>query len=361
MKFQSVRISGFKSFLEPTQIELTHGLTGIVGPNGCGKSNVIEAIKWVMGENSARQMRGDGMDDIIFAGTDTRPPRNFAEVLLKLDNTEKKLPSAFNHLSEIEISRKIERDKGSIYRVNGKVVRARDVQLIFADSGTGARSSGIVGQGRIAQIIDASPENRRMILEEAANIKGLHSRRHEAELKLNSASDNLERLFDIEKTLKNQLIDLEKQGRQAARYRSIGDRLRKGEATLFFKLLEEAREEYESLKKELNVISQNVEQASLEVKENTKNKLIFLDQIPSLRNSEADKSAILQSLNITKIRLEDEQKSTRIGLKNVTNQVEELEIDIHRETVIQEDAQTSLKKLSIEKDKLERDSKSFSR
>ena len=359
MKFQSVRISGFKSFLEPTQIELTHGLTGIVGPNGCGKSNVIEAIKWVMGENSARQMRGDGMDDIIFAGTDTRPPRNFAEVLLKLDNTEKKLPSAFNHLSEIEISRKIERDKGSIYRVNGKVVRARDVQLIFADSGTGARSSGIVGQGRIAQIIDASPENRRMILEEAANIKGLHSRRHEAELKLNSASDNLERLFDIEKTLKNQLIDLEKQGRQAARYRSIGDRLRKGEATLFFKLLEEAREEYESLKKELNVISQNVEQASLEVKENTKNKLIFLDQIPSLRNSEADKSAILQSLNITKIRLEDEQNSTRIGLKNVTNQVEELEIDIHRETEIQEDALTSLKKLSIEKDKLERDSESF--
>ena len=164
MKFQSVRISGFKSFLEPTEIQINNGLTGVVGPNGCGKSNIVEAIKWIMGENSARQMRGDGMDDIIFAGTSERPARNFAEVTIKLDNTEKKAPSIFNHFDEIEISRKIEREKGSIYKVNGKQVRARDIQLIFADSGTGARSSGIVSQGRIAQIIDANPENRRIIL-----------------------------------------------------------------------------------------------------------------------------------------------------------------------------------------------------
>ena len=194
MKFQSVRISGFKSFLEPTEIQINNGLTGVVGPNGCGKSNIVEAIKWIMGENSARQMRGDGMDDIIFAGTSERPARNFAEVTIKLDNTEKKAPAIFNHFDEIEISRKIEREKGSIYKVNGKQVRARDIQLIFADSGTGARSSGIVSQGRIAQIIDANPENRRIILEEAANIKGLHSRRHEAELKLKGATDNLNRL-----------------------------------------------------------------------------------------------------------------------------------------------------------------------
>jgi len=213
LKFQSVRISGFKSFLEPIEIEINKGLTGIVGPNGCGKSNIVEAIKWIMGENSARQMRGDGMDDVIFAGTDERPSRNFAEVTIKLNNSEKKAPAAFNHLSEIEISRKIEREKGSIYRINGKQVRSRDVQLIFADSGTGARSSGIVSQGRIAQIIDASPENRRGILEEAANIKGLHSRRHEAELKLNAASNNLDRLLDIEKTYKEQLVELEKQGK----------------------------------------------------------------------------------------------------------------------------------------------------
>jgi len=175
MKFKSIRISGFKSFLESTEIPIDNGLTGIVGPNGCGKSNIVEAMKWVMGENSARQMRGDGMDDIIFSGTNERPARNFAEVSIKLDNTEKKAPSNFNHFDEIEISRKIEREKGSIYRVNGKQVRSRDIQLIFADNGTGARSSGIVSQGRISQIIDSSPENRRVILEEAANIKGLHS------------------------------------------------------------------------------------------------------------------------------------------------------------------------------------------
>ena len=360
MKFQSVRISGFKSFLEPIQIELIDGLTGIVGPNGCGKSNIIEAIKWAMGENSARQMRGDGMDDIIFAGTDARPPRNFAEVSLKLDNTEKNGPSAFNHLSEIEISRKIERDKGSVYRVNGKIVRARDVQLIFADNGTGARSSGIVGQGRIAQIIDASPENRRIILEEAANIKGLHSRRHEAELKLNAASENLERLFDIETTLKNQLIELEKQGRKAARYRSIGKRLRKAEAIFFFKLLENANEEHKNLKKELSLVLENVDQTTLAVSKHTKYKQNLLDKISIFRTVEAEKSAVLQSLNITKIRLEQEQNSAKIGLENVLNQVKELEVDINRETEIQKDAEMSLNKLSVERNKLELDSQKYS-
>ena len=213
------------------------GLTGVVGPNGCGKSNIVEAIKWIMGENSARQMRGDGMDDVIFSGTNERPSRNFAEVSIKLDNSEKKAPAIFNHYDEIEITRKIEREKGSVYRVNGKQVRARDIQLIFADNGTGARSSGIVGQGRIAQIIDSNPEDRRVILEEAANIKGLHSRRHEAELKLKGASDNLDRLSDIEQTYKEQLIELEKQGRKAARYKSVGERIRKAEATLFFNLM----------------------------------------------------------------------------------------------------------------------------
>ena len=180
MKFKSIRISGFKSFLEPTEIDLNEGLTGIVGPNGCGKSNIVEAMKWVMGENSARQMRGEGMDDVIFSGSNERPARNFAEVTIKLDNTEKKAPASFNQFDEIEISRKIEREKGSTYRVNSKQVRARDVQLIFADSASGARSSGIVSQGRISQIIESSLEERRIILEEAANIKGLHNRRHEA-------------------------------------------------------------------------------------------------------------------------------------------------------------------------------------
>ena len=360
MKFQSVRISGFKSFLEPIEIEINKGLTGIVGPNGCGKSNIVEAIKWIMGENSARQMRGDGMDDVIFAGTDERPSRNFAEVTIKLNNSEKKAPAAFNHLSEIEISRKIEREKGSIYRINGKQVRSRDVQLIFADSGTGARSSGIVSQGRIAQIIDASPENRRGILEEAANIKGLHSRRHEAELKLNAASNNLDRLLDIEKTYKEQLVELEKQGRKAARYRSIGDRLRKAEATLFSTLLFNAKTEYNILKNELHTVTENVSEAQIEVSKNTTSKLDILSKIPILRNIEAEKAAILQSLNITKIKLEEEQTSAKIALNNIIGQITQLEKDTSRENQIEEDAEKSLSSLILEEENLKIDTKNFS-
>jgi chromosome segregation protein len=360
LKFQSVRISGFKSFLEPIEIEINKGLTGIVGPNGCGKSNIVEAIKWIMGENSARQMRGDGMDDVIFAGTDERPSRNFAEVTIKLNNSEKKAPAAFNHLSEIEISRKIEREKGSIYRINGKQVRSRDVQLIFADSGTGARSSGIVSQGRIAQIIDASPENRRGILEEAANIKGLHSRRHEAELKLNAASNNLDRLLDIEKTYKEQLVELEKQGRKAARYRSIGDRLRKAEATLFSTLLFNAKKEYNILKNELHTVTENVSKAQIEVSKNTTSKLDILSKIPILRNIEAEKAAILQSLNITKIKLEEEQTSAKIALNNIISQITQLEKDTSRENQIEEDAEKSLSSLILEEENLKIDTKNFS-
>ena len=360
MKFQSVRISGFKSFLEPIEIEINKGLTGIVGPNGCGKSNIVEAIKWIMGENSARQMRGDGMDDVIFAGTDERPSRNFAEVTIKLNNSEKKAPAAFNHLSEIEISRKIEREKGSIYRINGKQVRSRDVQLIFADSGTGARSSGIVSQGRIAQIIDASPENRRGILEEAANIKGLHSRRHEAELKLNAASNNLDRLLDIEKTYKEQLVELEKQGRKAARYRSIGDRLRKAEATLFSTLLFNAKTEYNILKNELHTVTENVSEAQIEVSKNTTSKLDILSKIPILRNIEAEKAAILQSLNITKIKLEEKQTSAKIALNNIIGQITQLEKDTSRENQIEEDAEKSLSSLILEEENLKIDTKNFS-
>ena len=302
MKFKSIRISGFKSFLETTEIPIDKGLTGIVGPNGCGKSNIVEAVKWAMGENSARQMRGDGMDDIIFSGTNDRPARNFAEVSIKLDNAEKKAPSNFNHLEEIELSRKIEREKGSTYRVNGKQARSRDIQLIFTDNGTGARSSGIVSQGRISQIIDSSPESRRIILEEAANIKGLHSRRHEAELKLNGATDNLIRLMDIEQTYQEQLVELEKQARKAIRYKSVGERLRKAESTLFIKLLNSLEIELKNFTKGYEEASENVNQAQLDVTKNTKSKLAAFDKIPELKKIEAEKAAFLQSLNIKKIR-----------------------------------------------------------
>ena len=360
MKFQSVRISGFKSFLEPTEIQMNRGLTGVVGPNGCGKSNIVEAIKWIMGENSARQMRGDGMDDVIFSGTNERPSRNFAEVSIKLDNSEKKAPAIFNHYDEIEITRKIEREKGSVYRVNGKQVRARDIQLIFADNGTGARSSGIVGQGRIAQIIDSNPEDRRVILEEAANIKGLHSRRHEAELKLKGASDNLDRLSDIEQTYKEQLIELEKQGRKAARYRSVGERIRKAEATLFFNLMNNAKKEANDLDIQLKNANENVSQGQIKVAEHTKSQLHLANKIPDLKKDEAEKAATLQTLNITKIKLDEEKSSAQNALQNIINQINLINNDIVRESEIKEDAKKSLSNLLTEEKNLKEDSENFS-
>ena len=359
MKFKSIRISGFKSFLEPIEIDLNEGLTGIVGPNGCGKSNIVEAIKWVMGENSARQMRGEGMDDVIFSGSNERPARNFAEVTIKLDNTEKKAPASFNQFDEIEISRKIEREKGSTYRVNSKQVRARDVQLIFADTATGARSSGIVSQGRISQIIEYSLEDRRIILEEAANIKGLHNRRHEAELKLNGATDNLSRLLDIENTYNEQLIELEKQGRKAARYRSVGDRLRKAEASLFLSLLNTAEKEFDELETKFEKSKNNVEEAQINLSKNTKSKLEIFNKLPELRKIETEKAAILQSLNISKIRLEEEEATSKFTLNNVLNQITQIETDIKREIEIKDDANKTIANLLLEKDKLQLDTKDF--
>jgi len=195
--FRSLKIAGFKSFAESAEVDIETGLTGIVGPNGCGKSNIVEGLRWVMGESNARQMRGGEMDDVIFTGTDARPARNLAEITLLLDNSDRSTPSEFNNDDDLEITRKIERGKGSSYFVNTRPARAKDVQLLFADSATGARSSGIVSQGRIGAIVGARPTDRRALLEEAANIRGLHARRHEAELRLRGAETNLERLDDV--------------------------------------------------------------------------------------------------------------------------------------------------------------------
>ena len=234
LQFNKLRLTGFKSFVDNTEIHINLGLTGVVGPNGCGKSNLVEALRWVMGETSAKQMRGSGMDEVIFGGTASRPQRNSAEVVLALDNNERTAPAQFNDEEDLEVSRKIEREKGSTYRVNGKEVRARDVQLLFADSSTGARSTAMVSQGRIGAVISAKPQQRRGLLEEAAGITGLHSRRHEAELRLRGAETNLERLDDILITLDAQLVNLKKQTRQANRYTNLSDHIRKAEATLFY-------------------------------------------------------------------------------------------------------------------------------
>ena len=230
MHFSRLFLTGFKSFVDPTELHIEPGMTGVVGPNGCGKSNVVEALRWVMGETSAKSMRGGEMDDVIFGGTATRPSRNLAEVMLRLDNTARDAPAAFNDSDEVEISRRIERGAGSQYRVNGKEVRARDVQLLFADLASGAHSTAMVSQGRIGALIGAKPTERRGLLEEAAGIRGLHSRRHEAELRLRAAETNLERLDDVIDALDGQYQALRRQTRQATRYRRLSENIRRHEA-----------------------------------------------------------------------------------------------------------------------------------
>ena len=232
MQFLKLRLAGFKSFVDPTELTIEAGLTGIVGPNGCGKSNLVEALRWVMGESSARRMRGTEMDDVIFGGTSDRPPRNLAEVTLVLNNADRTAPAAFNHLVDLEVTRQIERGTGSDYRLNGRLVRARDVQLLFQDSGSGANSPSMVGQGRVGSLITARPAERRQVLEEAAGILGLHGRRSEAEQRLRAAEANLTRLEDIVGAMETQLAGLKKQVRQATRYRNLSERIRKTEAAL---------------------------------------------------------------------------------------------------------------------------------
>jgi len=233
MQVCRLRLVGFKSFVDSTELVLDPGLTGIVGPNGCGKSNLVEALRWVMGETSARRLRGGEMDDVIFAGTTARPARNIAEVALTLDNSSRDAPFAFNDRPEIEVVRRIERGGGSTYRVNGREVRARDVQLLFSDAASGAHSGAMVSQGRVAALIDAKPAERRLLLEEAAGTAGLHARRRETELKLDAAEENLERLDDVIATIGVQFENLRKQARQAQRYRRLAEQIRRTEALLF--------------------------------------------------------------------------------------------------------------------------------
>src|SRR5438552_5571839 len=232
MQIDRLRLAGFKSFVDATELAVGHGLTGIVGPNGCGKSNLVEALRWAMGETSARRLRGGEMDDVIFAGSAERPARNLAEVALTLDNSARDAPLLFNDHQEIEVVRRIERGGGSVYRVNGREVRARDVQLLFADIASGAHSGAMVSQGRVGALIEAKPAERRLLLEEAAGTTGLHARRHETELRLKGAEDNLLRLDDVIAMIEAQLQTLKKQARQAQRYRRLGEHIRRTEALL---------------------------------------------------------------------------------------------------------------------------------
>ena len=250
MRFTALRLAGFKSFVEPAELRIQPGLTGIVGPNGCGKSNLLEALRWVMGAGSAKALRGEGMDDVIFAGAGERPARNIAEVSLSIDNTAGEGPAPFVDKPWIEVVRRIERGAGSHYRINGEEARARDVQLLFADASSGANSPALVRQGQISELIAAAPRNRRRVLEEAAGVAGLQGRRHEAELKLSAAEANLAKLDLLRKEMESQLARLKREARQALRYRALSAEIRAARETLAYSAWSEANDLAERVRSE---------------------------------------------------------------------------------------------------------------
>ncbi len=345
MQFVSLRLSGFKSFVDQTEVPIQDGLTGVVGPNGCGKSNLVEALKWVMGETSARQMRGDEMDDVIFKGTSSRPTRNLAEVGLLLDNQAKKAPALFNDADQLEISRRIERGHGSVYRVNGKEVRARDVQTLFADAATGAHSAALVSQGRITQLVNAKPADRRLLLEEAAGISGLHSRRHEAELRLRAAEQNLARLEDVLIALDGQLHGLKRQARQASRYRNIGEQLRKIEAQLAHvrwqkvMLLKQAAEHaFAESERDVGTLTGVAAEAATRQAE-------IAAGLPPLRQAEAETIQLLDQARRTEAEVAAEERRVAEARQEAETRRGEIATDMGREQSLADDARTSLSRL----------------
>ncbi|PZM09106.1 chromosome segregation SMC family protein [Rhizobium tubonense] len=348
MKFNKLRLVGFKSFVEPSEFVIERGLTGVVGPNGCGKSNLVEALRWVMGENSYKNMRASGMDDVIFSGSGNRPARNTAEVALYLDNADRTAPAAFNDSDEIQVTRRIEREQGSLYRINGKEARAKDVQLLFADASTGARSPSMVGQGRIGELIQAKPQARRQLLEEAAGISGLHSRRHEAELRLRAAEGNLERLEDVTSQLDSQIESLKRQARQANRFKQLSADIRAREAMLLhirWVQAKEAEGEADSALNQATIIVAEKAQAQMEA---AKSQGIAGLKLPELREEEAKAAAGLQRLQIAKSQLEEDVSRILRRRDELTRRLAQLGEDISREQRMVADNAAILAKLDAE-------------
>ena len=348
MIFRSLKMAGFKSFAESVDLDIDSGLTGIVGPNGCGKSNVVEGLRWVMGESSARQMRGGEMDDIIFSGTEQRPARNLAEITLQVDNALRRAPAEFNDVDELEITRKIERGKGSTFYVNAKPARARDINLLFADIATGARSSGIVSQGRIGAIVGAKPVDRRTLIEEAANIRGLHARRHEAELRLRAAETNLERLDDVIAGLIEQRDSLRKQARQAARYRSVADRIRKAEAQFLLARWMAAEQDRDAATATLGTAKLDVGARAEIAARCATTRSEVAASLPPLRASEAEKAAEYQRLALGREELDREEARVTDALTQLANRQNQLTQDIARETSLLDDAKSAVARLADE-------------
>jgi len=349
MEFKKIQLTGFKSFVEKTTFLIENGLTGIVGPNGCGKSNIVESLRWCMGETSAKSMRGSGMEDVIFSGTGNKPSKNIAEVIITLGNTEKDGPIQFRDIEKIDVKRRIEKDKGSKYFINEKEVRARDAQTFFADLSTGAHSPSIIGQGRVGALVTSKPSDRRAILEEAAGISGIHSRRHESELRLNSAENNLKRSDELRRQQEKQLENLKKQAKEATKYKKISEEIKKFEAGLNYLRLRD-------IEKDIKLENENISESDDEVngltielkhcddlleKENLK--------LKPLRDQNIEVLSKLQRLNLELKYLEEQENRIKEEKNNLIDANKTLEIDIDREKKIIIDASSNEKRLKEEK------------
>ena len=348
MQFQRLRLSGFKSFVDTTEFRIEPGVTGVVGPNGCGKSNLLEALRWVMGANSAKAMRADGMDDVIFAGSGGRPSRNHAEVSLTIDNADRRAPAAFNDNPVLEVVRRIDRGAGSTYRINGREVRARDVQLLFADASTGSNSPALVRQGQISELIAAKPQNRRMILEEAAGVSGLHSRRHEAELRLRAAEANLTRLDDVAGELESALGRLKREARQAERYKRLSAEIRALQGAVLYARWAEARSAAERLAVEAGAAILAVERTVAASAAATTRATAAEASIKPLREAETIAAAILHKLAIDKDRLDRELEAHAAELARLAGDISRIDADTAREEHNLADANAALARLSAE-------------
>ena len=360
MEFKKIQLNGFKSFADKTNFLIEDGLTGIVGPNGCGKSNIVESLRWVMGETSAKSMRGSGMEDVIFSGTSNKTSKNIAEVSVTVANENNEGPVQFRDLDEISVRRKIEKDKGSKFYINNKEVRARDAQMFFADLSTGAHSPSMISQGRIGALVTAKPTDRRAILEEAAGISGLHVRRHEAELRLGAAENNLKRADELRRQQEKQLSNLQKQAEEATKYKNMSDEIKKIEAGLYYlKLLEidkEIKIENEintEAEGEVSGFNEKISEIENFIKTET-------EKVNPLREKNIENLSKIQRLNLELQGLDEENTRIQDEIENIKKSLRTFDEDINREKGIVIDANSNEKRLKEEKSELiEIDSKYY--
>ena len=352
MEFKKIQLNGFKSFAEKTNFLIEKGLTGIVGPNGCGKSNIVEALRWCMGETSAKSMRGSGMEDVIFSGTSNKPSKNIAEVSVTISNENKDGPLQYKELDEVHIRRKIEKDKGSKFYLNDKEVRAKDVQMFFADLSTGAHSPSLISQGRIGSLVTAKPVDRRAILEEAGGISGLHARRHEAELRLEASENNLKRADDLRRQKEKQLSNLQKQAEQATKYKNISEEIKKIEAGLYYLRLKNIEHEIKleneintETDKEVNLFNKKIEEIEKKIKTE-------IDQVSQIREKNIENLSKIQRLNLELKNLDQENIRIKNEIENVKSSLKTIDEDIDREKSIVIDANSNEKRLKEEKNEL---------